>query len=60
MSPLPCFLVLQLTVLKDGALADEHVELSLSQFYDLLAKLERAKSFVDAMQGIGIAAGASS
>lgn len=42
---------MQLTLMKDGALVDEHMELSLSQFYDLLAKLERAKSFVDFMAG---------
>lgn len=51
---------LQLTLLKDGALADEHMELSLSQFYDLLAKLERAKSFVDFMGGVTAAAATSS
>lgn len=45
------YVQLKLTVDKEGKLATEHVELSLTQFYDLLAKLEHAKSYVDYLSG---------
>lgn len=38
----PC---LQLSVLGEGGLRDERLELNVAQFYDLLAQLERAASF---------------
>lgn len=41
------FVQLKLSVLNGSALQDEHVELSLSQFYELLAQLERARSYMD-------------
>jgi hypothetical protein len=39
--------LLQLTLLDGGSLRDEHVELSLSQFYALLGQLEKARSYAE-------------
>ena len=41
------FVQLRLTLLDGGSVRDEHMELTLAQFYDLLAQLERARSYTD-------------
>lgn len=45
------YVQLKLAVERDGVVCNEWVELTLSKFYDLLSKLERAKSYVDYLSG---------
>jgi hypothetical protein len=45
------YVQLKMTLNRNGTLVNELVELQLNQFYDLLGKLERAKSYVDYLSG---------
>jgi len=53
------YVQLALTVDRGGRLVREVVELSLPQFYAMLASLERAKSYVDYLSGTAEVAAAA-